>query len=125
MINIHKSIKSLEAYNRKAGNHMNKSNHRNSFSADQVGYFGKPFYIQEALEIEVARNKKIQELGIIEHHFGSGVKYIYTDDEKEALRLIYADKEVPQKLADRIKEYHKKNDKYKKKLLRKEKQSNV
>lgn len=81
---------------------------KNSFSAEQIGYFGKPTYTKEGLQLEQIRFQRLQELGIERHDFSSSGNN-YTDDEKEAIRLIYENKEVPKELADRIKEYHSKN----------------
>lgn len=81
---------------------------KNSFSAEQIGYFGKPTYTKEGLQLEQLRFQRLQELGIERHDFSSNGSN-YTDDEKEAIRLIYENKEVPKELADRIKEYHSKN----------------
>ena len=52
--------------------------------------------------------QRMQELGIERHDFSSNGND-YTDDEKEAIKLIYENKEVPKELAARIKEYHSKN----------------
>lgn len=82
---------------------------KNSFSAEQIGYFGKPTYTKEGLQLEQIRFQKLQELGIERAGFSSGKGSKYTDDEKEAIELIYENKEVPKELADRIKEYHSKN----------------
>lgn len=79
---------------------------KNSFSAEQIGYFGKPTYTEEGIKIERIRHQRIDELGIQRGGFSSGEGSKYTDDEREALRLIYADKEVPEELAARIKEYN-------------------
>lgn len=82
---------------------------KNSFSAEQIGYFGKPTYTEESIRIEKIRHQRMDALGIERGGFSSGKGKEYTDDEKEAIGLIYEDKEIPKELADRIKEYHSKN----------------
>lgn len=82
---------------------------KNSFSAEQIGYFGKPTYTEEGIKLEQLRMQRMQELGIERHDFSSSGND-YTDDEKEAIKLIYENKEVPKELAARIKEYHSKNN---------------
>lgn len=87
----------------------------NSFSADQIGYFGKPTFTQETLQIEKNRNKRMDELGIKRFGFGEG-KEDYTEDEKEAIKYIYKDEAVPIELADRIIKHHQNNSKEKPKM---------
>lgn len=93
----------------------------NSFTTEQIGYFEKPMFTEDALRLQQIRTQKMKELGIKRHDFGTVGPHNdeYTDDEKEALRLIYENREVPQDLADRIKRYNstkKKKPKYKMKV---------
>ena len=103
---------------------------KNSFSAEQIGYFGKPTYTKESIRAEKIRHERMDALGIERGGFSSEKGNEYTDDEKEAIRLIYENKEVPKELADRIKEYHSKNDskqkhKYKMKIASPEQISKI
>lgn len=61
---------------------------------------------QESIDREKGQNKRLQELGIDPYQYD--VEEGYTEEEQdlinEAIKLIVLDREVPEKLAERVKE---------------------
>jgi hypothetical protein len=87
--------------------HKSNINKTNSFSAEQIGYFGKPTFTKEELIQSNIIENRMKALGIkVPNSFSSSNKAyndsIYTKDEMEALKYIYANKAIPVELEQRL-----------------------
>ena len=61
---------------------------------------------QESIDMEKKQNRKLQELGIDPYQYD--IEEGYTEEEQnlinEALKLVVLDKEVPEELAERVRQ---------------------
>jgi hypothetical protein len=86
-----------------------KKSKENSLSADQIGYFGKPSFTREDLIQSNLIKSRMRAFGIRvydsfanENSGSNSSSGLYTEDELEALKYIYANKAVPEELAQRL-----------------------
>jgi hypothetical protein len=83
----------------------NSKKHKNKFTTELIGEFGKPTFTKEDMIIENRIHDKMEELGIkVPDTLGNiSEEDIRTDDELEALHYICRQQEVPEELQQRLK----------------------